>query len=389
MRQTSNSRRNGGQRPRLGLWATLLVLVVLGSWAAVAEIDQVTRAQGQVIPTSRVQIIQSLDGGVVDQILVKQGDRVTKGQLLIVLDRTKQEAAYLEAEGRTAALSASLARLRAEVFGGEPQFPPSAAKYPQFPANQLQLLARRRAAISEELANLKKMLDLAQQELEMNQPLLRTGDVSLTDVLKLQRTVADLQAQMTNRQNKHSQDTQAELGKVEEDLAAAQQTMAQRRDQLERTKIHAPMSGTVKNVRLTTIGAVARAAEEIMQIVPVDEALLVEAKVRPADVAFLKPGQTASVKIDAYDYTVFGSLEGTLAYISADTLAEDLKQGEQAYYRVQIQTKSRRFSARPQEDLEIQPGMTATVEITTGRNTVLRYLIKPAIKTLDESLGER
>jgi adhesin transport system membrane fusion protein len=126
-----------------------------------------------------------------------------------------------------------------------------------------------------------------------------------------------------------------------------------------------------------------------LQLVPIEDSLIIEARVRPADIAFLKPGQAASVKIDAYDYTIYGSLDGNLTYISADTLAEDLKQGEQAYYRVQIQTKGRQFSARPKETLEIQPGMTATVEITTGRNTVLRYLIKPAIKTIHESLGER
>jgi adhesin transport system membrane fusion protein len=389
MTQNTKRRRSPEQAPSYGLWAVALVLLVLGGWAYLAEIEQTTRAQGQVIPSSRLQIIQSLDGGVINEVMVKQGDRVEKGQLLVRLDKTKLEAAFFEAQGRVAALSANLARVKAEVFGGSPQFQSGSSKYIQFQSNQLQLLAKRRTAITQEIANLNQMLELANKELAMNQPLLKTGDVSLADVLRLQRTVADLQSQIVNRQNKYNQDTQAELAKVEEDFLAAEQTMAQRRDQMERTEIYSPMSGTVKNVRLTTVGAVARAAEEILQVVPLEDTLIIEARVRPADVAFLKPGQAASVKIDAYDYTVYGSLEGNLTYISADTLAEDLKQGEQAYYRVQIQTKGRHFSARPKETLEIQAGMTATVEITTGRNTVLRYLIKPAIKTLSESLGER
>lgn len=387
---SSTKRRSAREHsPSYGMWAVVLVVLVLGVWASLADIEQTTRAQGQVIPSSRLQIIQSLDGGVISEVLVKQGDRVEKGQLLVKLDKTKLEAAFFEAQGRTAALSATLARVRAEVLGEEPQFQSGSSNYPKFQSNQLQLLAKRRTAITQEIANINQMLALANKELEMNQPLLKSGDVSLADVLRLQRTVADLQSQIVNRQNKYNQDTQSELAKVEEDLAAAEQTMAQRRDQLERTQIHAPMSGTIKNVRLTTVGAVARAAEEILQLVPLEDTLIIEARVRPADIAFLKPGQAASVKIDAYDYTVYGSLDGNLTYISADTLAEDLKQGEQAYYRVQIQTKGRHFSARPKETLEIQAGMTATVEITTGRNTVLRYLIKPAIKTISESLGER
>ena len=389
MMQKTKRRPAREQQPSYGMWAVALVLVVLGAWASLGEIEQTTRAQGKVIPSSRLQIIQSLDGGVINEVLVKQGDRVEKGQLLVRLDKNKLEAAFFEAQGRAAALSSTLARVRAEVFGGEPQFQSGSTNYPKFQSNQLELLAKRRTAITQEIANINQMLALANRELEMNQPLLKSGDVSLAEVLRLQRTVADLQSQIVNRQNKYNQDTQSELAKVEEDLAAAEQTMAQRRDQLERTEIHAPMSGIIKNVRLTTVGAVARAAEEILQLVPIEDSLIIEARVRPADIAFLKPGQAASVKIDAYDYTIYGSLDGNLTYISADTLAEDLKQGEQAYYRVQIQTKGRQFSARPKETLEIQPGMTATVEITTGRNTVLRYLIKPAIKTIHESLGER
>jgi len=385
----SSSHSQERQRPHIILWMILLVFVIFTAWASMAEIVQFTRATGQVIASSRTQIIQSSDGGVMEALLVKEGDLVTKGQLLFKLDTTKAEAVYLESRAKATALRASKARLDAEIMGGEPKFPKEVTEYPQFRDNQLLLLRKRRQAIEGELAALKSILDLAIRELDMNQPLLASGDTSLAEVLKIQRQVADLQSQIVNKRNKYTQDLQTELGKVEEELASAEQTLAQRKDLLDRTHLVSPVSGVVKNVRITTLGGVVRASEEVMQIVPLEDTLVVEAKVRPADIAFLKPGLKANVKIDAYDYTIYGSLDGKLAYISADTLTEDLKQNEQAYYRVQVRTSGKRFSGRPDQNLEIQPGMTATVEIKTGSNTVLRYLIKPFLKTMSESMGER
>ena len=153
--------------------------------------------------------------------------------------------------------------------------------------------------------------------------------------------------------------------------------------------LRAPLRGVVKNVRITTQGGVVRAGDEVMQIVPLEDDLVIQARVSPTDIAFLRMGQTASVKIDAYDYTVYGDLSGKLTYISADTLSEELKQGESPYYRVMVKTDGRRFSARPNEQLDIQPGMTATIEVKTGERTVLKYLLKPVVKTLSQSLGER
>ena len=358
-------------------------------WASVSNIDQVSRAQGQVIASSRTQVIQSSDGGVIEEMLVKEGDMVKKGQLLVKLDKTKVEASFLETRSRTAALEASLARLNAEMYNREPKFSKNLTNYPQFIQNQLMLLKKRKTAINEDLAALERMLILAKKELNISAPLLKTGDVSLTDVIKLQRQVADLESQITNKRNKYLQDIQAELSKTEEELSTAKQMLTQKQDQLDHSELSAPMAGIVKNVRITTLGGVIRPSEEVMQIVPLEDNLIIEAKVPPRDVAFLKLGLTTSIKIDAYDYTVYGSLKGKLTYISPDTLSEDLKQGELAYYRIQVKTDGKRFSGKPNEDLEIQPGMTATVEIKTGHNTILKYLIKPVIKTMSESLGER
>lgn len=372
------------------LWLVLLTVVAFVGWAAYAEIDQITRAPGLVIPSSRTQVIQSADGGVIEELPVREGDRVDRGQVLVRIDRTKAEAGYLEARARAAAVSAAVSRLRAEVFNEKtPTFASVVASYPHFKSNQLALLARRRSAISEEIDALSAQLRLAERELRMTEPLLKTGDVSMAEVLRLQRQVTEIVGQITNRRNKYFQDSQADLSKAEEDLASLEQAAAQRKDMLDRTEVRAPVKGVVKNVRFTTIGAVLRAGEEILQIVPVDDVLIVEAKVKPSDIAFVKPGLPATVKVDAYDSSIYGGLLGTVAYISADTLSEDLKQGEQAYYRVQVKTDGRQFTRRRDDHLDIQPGMTATVEITTGANTVLKYLAGPLIKTMQEAMTER
>lgn len=388
----SNDRRSLREQvrsSRLILWVTFVALAAFVGWAYWAELDQVTRAPGSVIPSSRTQHIQSQDGGTLEELLVREGDVVKAGQLLVRIDRTRAEAAFLETRARAAALGATLARLHAEVFGGEPKFPPELADYPDFRASQADLLRKRRAALNEETAAITQMKSLVQQELTMNQPLVKSGDVSRTEVLRLQRQVADLQSQITNKRNKYFQDAQAEYNKVQEDLAGVKQTLAQRENQLQQTELRAPGQGTVKNVRITTLGGVIRPGEEVMQIVPLDDDLLIEAKVSPADIGFLRLGQEANIKIDAYDFAIFGGLPGEISFISADTLSEDLRQGELPYFRVQVRTTVRSFSKRPNERLDIQPGMTASVEIKTGQRTVLQYLTKPITKTLSESLGER
>lgn len=373
---------------RLLLWSSVATIAGFLIWANWAEIDTITRASGQVIASSRNQVIQAPDGGVLERMLVKEGDTVKRGQVLFRFDQARASAGHQESLAKAAALRAALTRLKAEVFGGEPKFT-GLSGFSELRENQMALFKRRQAAISEEVAALETSLALVKKELDMNLPLLKNGDVSRAEVLKLQRQVADIQGQITNRRNKYFQDAQAELAKAQEDLESVEQILAQRREQLDYTEVHAPMDGVVRNVRLTTQGGVAKPGDEILQIVPLDDDLIVEAKVRPADIAFIKPGLPATVKLDAYDYSIYGSLQGTVSYISADTLNEETRSGEMLYYRVQIKTRDRNLSSRKNERIDIQPGMTATVEIKTGRQTVLRYLTKPITKTLDESLGER
>ena len=361
------------------LWITALALLVLVVWAYFSHIDQISRAPGSVIASSRTQIIQSQDGGTLEELKVSEGETVEPGQVLARIERTRAESAYLETRAKAGGLAATIARLNAELFDTDIRFDAASKAYPDFREGQMALFRKRRAALQDELNALTAMKALAQQELEMNLPLLASGDVSRTEVLRLQRQVADLQAQATNRRNKFFQDAQAELSRAQEELAGVEQTLTQRKNQLAQTELRAPLRGVVKNVRITTQGGVIRAGEEVMQIVPLEDDLVIEAKVSPGDIAFLKLGRAANVKIDAYDYTIYGDLPGKLIFISADTLNEDLRQGEQPYYRVRVRTTGRSFSARPNETLEILPGMTATLEIKTGRRSVLQYMIKPVI----------
>jgi adhesin transport system membrane fusion protein len=371
------------------LWATFIIITAFFTWASMSEIQQVTRAQGSVIPSTRIQVIQSLDGGVLTEMPVQEGDSVSKGDLLAKLDSTKPEASYLEAEAKVMALTAARARLEAEITGVPLTFPNELNKYPQYKLNQRSLMIKRQNAINEDITTLQSMKALATRELEMTQPLLKSGDVSLADVLRLQRQVAEIQSQITNKMNKYLQDTQTEMGKVEEDLTSAEQNLRQRKDLLDKVKIYSPTNGIVKNVRITTLGGVLKPGEEVMRIVPIEDDLLIEVKVKPSDIAYVKPGLKVNVKIDAYDYTVYGSLTGEVTYISADTLTEELKQNEQAYYRAQVKTNGRNFTGLSGGKIEILPGMTATAEIITGQHTVLGYLLKPIVKTMSESFGER
>jgi adhesin transport system membrane fusion protein len=376
-------------RINLTLWITILALAVFFIWANYSELDTITRGQGAVIANSKTQSIQSFDGGVIENIHVKEGDTVQKNQILVTLEKIKIEAAFREQRSKVAALRAAKARLNAEIFGGQPKFDDDIKDYPQFKINQLKLLERKRSMIKEQIDALELSLRIVKKQLQMTKALVPTGDVSLMEALKLQNQVSDMSAQIENTKNKYFQDTQAELNKIEEDLSSSLQTLALRQDQLDHVVLRSPTNGIVKNIRITTLGGVVKPSEEVMQIVPAEDDLVIEAKIKPSDIAFLRKGQNANIKIDAYDYSIYGSLEGKLIYISADTLTEEAKQNEPSYYRIKVQTQGRQFSGRPQEKIEIQTGMTAIVEIKTGKNNVLKYLFKPLIKTIDSSLTER
>lgn len=374
----------------LVLWCIVIGFGVFLVVAAVVRIDQVTRGLGTVISSSRVQVIQSVDGGVLETLPVKEGDVVKKGQILATLNQTRLAAAVKEMDSKLAGLRAQAIRLRAEITGsGSLEFPRELVSgFPEQVRVQQSLFTQRRQSIAEEVRTLAEAVRLARADAELVHKLARTGDVSQSEVIRVDRAVNEADAQLNNRRNKYLQDAQAELAKAEDDIGQVQEQRTQRARQLEDSVFRAGVPGIIKNVRVTTLGGVLKGGEELMQIVPIDDELVTEVKIKPADIAMVKPGLETQIRFDPFDYTLYGAVKGTVAYVSADTLREDTRAGEQTYYRVHVKTPMpvRSITGRT---LDILPGMTAQVDIRTGERSLLSYLLKPIRKALSESLGER
>lgn len=375
-------------RSRLSIWIALVGIIVLIVWASFAKIDQVTRAKATVIASARTQEIQASEGGILTKLAVVEGQEVKAGQLLVVLEEERAKAAVDNSASKTAALRAKLSRLNAEIFDKPLVFTQDVKNYPEYVQNQTALYNRRRQAINEEVSSLQAMLVLAKKELSMNEPLLEYGDVSQADVIKLRRQVADIDAQINNKRNKYFEEAQAEMTKAQEELDTELEQLRDRMQVLEEKRLMAPTDGKIKNINVTTIGGVVKPGEVILQILPTSSDLVIDAKVSPADIAYVKEGQDATVKLDAYDYSIFGAMEGTVSYISPDTLIEKTPKGEEPYYRVLIVITGAEYKER-EDEIVIKPGMTASVDIKAMRRTVLSYLTKPLTKTLSEGLGER
>lgn len=388
MSQKNYQKAKSRSKPSVIIWVALATIIVLITWASFAKIDQVTRAQATVIASDRTQEIQATDNGVLSELLVREGDDVKKGDLLAILEEERAKAALDNSATKAAALRARVARLEAEIFDRPLNFPEEIQKYAEYVQNQTELYNRRRQAITQDVASLQKMLELAKRELAMNEPLLAYGDVSQADVIRLRRQVADIEAQITNKRNKYFEDAQTELTKAQEELESETEQLRDRTQVLEEKRLFAPVDGKVNNIAVTTIGGVVRGGDTIMQLLPTSSDLVVEAKVQPVDIAYVKEGQTASVKLDAYDYSIFGAMNGKVIYISPDTLMEKTPQGDKPYYRVQIRIEGAQVADR-EDEIVIKPGMTASVDIKAMERTVLSYLTKPITKTLSEGLGER
>lgn len=377
--------------------ATMIILVIglvvagFVVWSQWAQLDQVTRAPGKVVPFSRVQIVQSEQDGAIANIAVREGEQVKAGQALIELDTVQLEAGLREARVKVAALETRMARISAELYDRPLTFPASVSSYRDFIANQRQLFQRRRRALNDELRTLEELASLQQQELELSQPLLDTGDVARSEIIRMQRQVVETKGRISKVRSDHARDLQSEFAQTEEELASAREILARADDRVRASSLIAPSGGIVKNVRFNTIGGFVRAGEEVLQIVPVGEKLIVETRVPPRDIAFVKSGQRARVNFDAYDSAIYGSADGTVVFISPDTLTEQAQDGSsETYYRVNLEVDTAAMAeVTGREPVNLQAGMTATAEILTGATTVWTYLTKPILKTVSDSLQEK
>ena len=388
------------ERPLLVFASIALIAALMAAfivWAAYSELEEVTRGQGRVVPTSKEQVIQSLDPGVLTEMLVREGDSVEKDQLILRIDDTRASALYRELQAKSGALTASAARLRAEAYGGKPEFPPEVKTQQALIKRETEAYNARRHALDESVQGLTRGMKLLDREIEITEPMVGRGLVSEVELLRLKRQRNELALQVSDRQNKFRVEAAADLIKSESELSQTRETLIARADAYKRTEIRSPMRGTVKSIKVSTIGGVVQAGQDIMSIVPTEDTLMVEAYVKPADVAFLHPGQKAVVKISAYDYSIYGGLEGVVENISPDTL-QDERRGQSpvaeatdeshSFYRVLVRTQSNTLKAPTGKLLPIIPGMTASVEMLSGRKTVLQYLLKP-LNRAREGLRER
>ena len=379
-------------RIRWALYMLVLIFLAALAWAALTKVDEVTRGTGKVISNSGDQTIQSLEGGIVASLKVKQGDHVEKGQVLIELDATRANATYKEGLNKMVALQASAARLRAEAYGRPLEFPKELKSHKRILLDETLAYRSRLQALEQSVSGLQSSLQLAEQEVKMSEPLSARGLISEIELLKNRRQVNDFRLQISERQSKYRAEANAELGRVESELSQSRENVVARADTARHTVLTAPVRGIVKDIRTSTIGGIVQPAATIMEIVPLDEQLLVEGRFRPQDVAFLRPGLPATVKITAYDFGIYGGLEGVVEQISADTLREDSRTaiaatGEETYYRVLVRTHDASLKVDG-KSLPIIPGMTTSVDIRSGEKSILDYLLKPVFKAR-EAFRER
>jgi adhesin transport system membrane fusion protein len=385
------------QGARWVLRTLMLALIVLVAWAAVGKIDQVTRAQAILIAPDRTQLVQSPDGGVLTALHVKEGQTVKAGQILATLQKERATAAVSDSRAKVAALRITLARLQAEVYETPLKFAPDLLPYSEYIRNQRELYLKRQTAFKDDIQSLQNILVLAQEELRINKELEATGDISRAEVLRLERSVADLKAQITGKRNKYFQDAQTDMTRAQEELSTQSEQLRDRSQVLEHTELLAPMDGIVNSIKVTTIGGVLRPSETVIELLPLGDELIVEAKVPPADMAFIALGQNASIKLDAFDATIFGGLLGTVDYISAEALFSEKSNpgvpisaaNPPAYYIVRVRITGKEFRGAQSDQIKLRPGLTATVEIKALERSVLSYLTKPITKTLGQALGER
>ncbi|MBF0309194.1 MAG: HlyD family type I secretion periplasmic adaptor subunit [Magnetococcales bacterium] len=410
------------------LWLAILFVVLFILWARVASLDEVTVGEGKVIPSGQIQVVQNLEGGILSELLVREGDMVEKGQMLLRIDDTQFRSNFQENRVRMLSLMAKAARLEAEL-AGQPYEVPAAVKAeaPRTGENEAALFRSRAVALNSatqiiqqqveqkrnevgELranrAQLARRLELARKELNITQPMVKQGIMSEVELLRLQREVSELEgslegntlaiprveAALEEARRKMDEpritfrnEAQSELNKTRDELNSLEEGVAAIKDKVVRTSVRSPVKGTIIRVKVNTLGQVVRSGMDLVEILPAEETLLIEARINPKDIGFLRPGLQTTVKFSAYDFAIYGGLVGQLEQISPDAIANE--KGE-SHYLIQVRTKANRLGG-DENPLPIIPGMVATVDILTGKKTVLDYLLKPILKAKAVALRER
>ena len=385
-------------------------LMVLGlcafmAWANLFELDQTVRSSGQIIASARNQIIQAADGGVLTHLMVSEGEHVRAGQVVAQLETIRSEASFQEVNGKLLALQAALIRAQAEASEQELKFDAKFDPQQKFKLGQQQIYLQKKQSLEDDLTLLRAGLKLSEEELRISQQLFKSGDLSQVEVMKAQRQVHDSQGRINSLRNKYLQDAKQDVIRLEDEISSNRYKLHERQSLLDHSTLTTPVAGIVKILRINTVGGVLRAGDELMHISPTESAQVIEAKINPSDIGELEIGMPVSIKLDAFDYSVYGMLQGTLSYISSDTLSEAGPGGStQTYYRIQVAldpaqtTLPSKFESHkpvasgPVQRLNtanLKPGMTATLDIRTRTRTVMHYLTKPVQKAFSGALHER
>ena len=359
------------------------------AWAALAQVDMVTRADSRVIPVGREQVIASLEGGILRELKVREGEAVAAGQALALLDPTRVEAQQNEGRLRRLALMATVVRLQAEAGGKPLVWPKELDEVPQVVQGETASYDARKRALNEAVAANQRNQGLLEREMAMAQAMSAKGLMSEVEVMRVRRQLNDLNLQTQERINRFRQDASAELVRVQTELSQLEEQMVVRDDALRRTTLTSPVRGLVKAIKSHTLGGVVAPGAPVMEIVPIGDRVLVEARVRPADIGFVHVGQAVQVKLSAYESTVYGSLHGTVQSISPDALGdtERAPSAEATWYRAQVVADANSLTAGG-KPLAVLPGMTGQAEIRTGERSVLSYLLRPMLKAR-EAFQER
>jgi adhesin transport system membrane fusion protein len=377
--------------PSLIIWIIAATVATFLVWAAFAWVDEIVRAKGQIVSSSRPQIIQNLEGGILAELNVAEGDIVEPGQTIARLYGTNYQAAVDEISDQIAALEIRRMRLEAEIAGFATFEVPLdlATRVPEIVASEQALLAARRSEFNARVSGAQAIAEQAQQERTLLENMYEKDVAPLIEVTRARKAASDAEAQLADAIGQTELERATDYSKTQGDLASLKQKLRMSTDQLSRTILVAPMRGVVNKLSVTTIGGVVRPGEEIMQIIPLDEELFIEAEVAPRDIASVREGQSATIKLSAYDYTIYGSLQAKVIFISADTFKDERSKDPDGdpHYKVTLRVDREALSAR-QTGLEIKPGMLAEVELQTGGKTVLTYLTKPLYKS-SEALRER
>ncbi|SUO93404.1 HlyD family type I secretion periplasmic adaptor subunit [Suttonella ornithocola] len=379
-----------------GMWWGVILLFTLSLsfliWAYNSTLEEVTVGQGSIIPSSRQQVIQSLDGGILKTLNVKEGEEVKKGQVLATIDDTRSSAILGESRAKMINLEAMLARYKAEAYGTPLEFPEGVT--PELRKREVTAYNAKKKALDESLSGLRQSKRILDEQIRRTSAMVKRGVSSEIELLRMQQQSSELALKIAETENHYKTEANDNLVRTAAELAQAKENVARNADPVARSIIRAPVNGIVNNIKINTVGGVINAGEPIMEIVPIGDKLLVQAYIRPQDVAFIRPGQEAVVKISAYDYSIYGGLEGKVILISPDTLSDERRHSQlnldanQSYYRVLVETHGNQLTDKNGKELPIIPGMVATVDIKTGTKSVFTYLVKP-ITRMKQALRER